>query len=86
MQEYSNTALASSKTDIKLLFIPVIFLLLRVWTTFVDVIAFYTRNFDIHYRCNIANAVLLFMQVSTSTVWGGGGGGGGGFGNQLDFY
>lgn len=58
-----NNLIAASKTDIKLLLIPIAFLLLRIWTTVDDVFAFYTDSYyQLVYRCSTANAVLLFLQ------------------------
>ena len=58
--------LAATKTDIKLLLVPISFLLLRIWSTVVDAFAFYTDNES--FRCSLANAVLVFFMVSHSTV------------------
>lgn len=62
----NSNILAATKTDIKLLLVPISFLLLRIWTTITDIFVFY--NNDNHkkmsdFPCDNASAVLLFLQT-----------------------
>ena len=40
----NSNILAATKTDIKLLLVPISFLLLRIWTTITDIFVFYNNN------------------------------------------
>ncbi len=56
--------LKASKTDIKLLLIPVTFLLLRIWATVDDIFIFYV-DVDHTYLCSKTKVAIQLLDVST---------------------
>ena len=62
----NSNILAATKTDIKLLLVPISFLLLRIWTTITDIFVFYNNNNHkkmSDFPCDNASAVLLFLHA-----------------------
>ncbi len=58
---------AARTADLKLIFVPLIYMLLRVWSVAVDVAIYYLppdKRMD--YRSSDVSAVLLFLVVSWS--------------------
>ena len=59
-------AQAKRTTDLKLIFVPLIFLLLRVWSAMIDIPVYFTPTKNEEFRETEANAALVFVGVSAS--------------------
>ena len=62
----SYRARAKRTTDLKLIFVPLIFLLLRVWSAMLDIPVYFAANKNEDFRETEANAALVFIAVSAS--------------------
>ena len=64
-QETKRQRNALIKADLKLIFVPLIFLLLRVWSFVIDVPAFYmSKEIWLHMRTTWTAAILSLLSVS----------------------
>ena len=55
--------------DLKLIFVPLIFLLLRIWNAVIDVPVFYLSDEESsEFTRTQANAALVFLAVSLNTI------------------
>ena len=55
-----------AKGDVKLLFVPLIFFLLRIWTSIIDTGLHYTHSAQqITFKCSLAAAVFAVLSVSS---------------------
>ena len=64
-QETKRQRNALIKADLKLIFVPLIFLLLRVWSFVIDIPAFYmSKEIWLHMRTTWTAAILSLLSVS----------------------
>ena len=65
-QLFAGSEDAVKQADLKLVFIPLIFIMLRVWSVIVDpFIYFVDDNTREHFRMSPASAILVLLRVST---------------------
>ena len=59
----------STSTDLKLIFVPLIFMIIRIWGIVVDIFTFYLSD-DVKHRfeVSIIGALLILMKVRTASA------------------